>query len=76
VDTLRAEHGLTVLATMHDLSIAGEYADRLALLAQGMVAAIGAPAQVLTEELLREHYRARVRVIDGDYGPIIVPVRA
>jgi iron complex transport system ATP-binding protein len=75
VDTLRREHGLTVLATMHDLSIAGEYADRLALLANGTVAAIGPPAQVLTEELLREHYRARVRVIDGDYGPIIVPVR-
>ncbi len=75
VDRLRAEHGLTVLATMHDLSIAGEYADRLALLADGKVAAVGPPAQVLTEELLREHYRARVRVIDGDYGPIIVPIR-
>ncbi len=75
VDALRAEHGLTVLATMHDLSIAGEYADRLALLANGKVAATGTPAQVLTEKLLREHYRARVRVIDGDYGPIIVPVR-
>jgi iron complex transport system ATP-binding protein len=75
VDALRAEHGLTVLATMHDLSIAGEYADRLALLANGKVAAMGAPAEVLTEELLREHYRARVRVIAGDHGPIIVPVR-
>lgn len=75
VDSLRAEHGLTVLATMHDLSIAGEYADRIALLAAGKVAAMGRPEQVLTEELLREHYRARVRVIAGEFGPIIVPVR-
>jgi iron complex transport system ATP-binding protein len=75
VDGLRKEHGLTVLATMHDLSIAGEYADRLALLASGAVVAAGPAAQVLTEDLLREHYRANVRVITGDHGPIIVPIR-
>jgi iron complex transport system ATP-binding protein len=75
VDELRRSHNLTVLATMHDLSIAGEYADRLILLANGHVAAVGSPSEVLTEELLREHYRARVRVIAGDHGPIIVPIR-
>ncbi|MBV1851994.1 ABC transporter ATP-binding protein [Catellatospora tritici] len=75
VDRLRREHSLTVLATMHDLSVAGEYADRLVLLADGRVAADGPPAQVLTEELLARHYRARVRVIAGEFGPIVVPVR-
>ena len=43
VDQLRREHGLTVLATMHDLSLAGEYADRLVLLADGRVVAAGSP---------------------------------
>ena len=75
VDTLRREHGLTVLATMHDLSIAGEYADRMVLLADGAVVAAGAPAEVLTEEILAKHYRARVRVIAGEFGPIVVPIR-
>ncbi|MDI1461873.1 ABC transporter ATP-binding protein [Catellatospora sp. KI3] len=75
VDRLRREHSLTVLATMHDLSVAGEYADRLVLLADGRVAADGPPEQVLTEELLARHYRARVRVIAGEFGPIVVPVR-
>ena len=76
VDQLRREHGLTVLATMHDLSIAGEYADRLVLLDGGRVVAAGTPREVLTEELLAAHYRARVRVIQGEHGPLIVPVRA
>ena len=76
VDQLRADHGLTVLACMHDLSLAGEYADRMVLLAAGRVVAAGPPRQVLTEPLLREHYGARVRVIDGEQGPLIVPVRA
>jgi iron complex transport system ATP-binding protein len=76
VDQLRRHHGLTVLATTHDLSIAGAYADRLVLLAHGRVAAAGSPSRVLTEELLAEHYRARVRVLDGEDGPLVVPVRA
>ncbi|WP_213451474.1 ABC transporter ATP-binding protein [Rhizomonospora bruguierae] len=75
VDRLRGESGLTVLATMHDLSVAGEYADRLVLLAGGAVVASGPPRTVLTEELLATHYGARVRVIDGDQGPLVVPVR-
>ena len=61
---------------MHDLSLAGEYADRMVLLAAGRVVAAGPPRDVLTEPLLREHYGARVRVIDGEQGPLIVPVRA
>ncbi|MGV9976455.1 ABC transporter ATP-binding protein [Micromonospora wenchangensis] len=75
VDQLRRTHGLTVLATMHDLSVAGEYADRMVLLADGRVVAAGPPDQVLTEELLSRHYRARVRVVPGDHGPLVVPSR-
>jgi cobalamin transport system ATP-binding protein len=75
VDSLRRAHGLTVLATMHDLSLAGEFADRLVLLANGTVAASGSPAEVLTEDLLRRHYRANVRVIAAEFGPVVVPVR-
>jgi iron complex transport system ATP-binding protein len=75
VDELRRDRGLTVLATMHDLSVAGEYADRLVLLAGGRVVAAGAPDEVLTEELLSNHYGARVRVLPGEHGPLVVPVR-
>jgi cobalamin transport system ATP-binding protein len=75
VDRLRTERGLTVLATMHDLSAAGEYADRLVLLAGGRVVAAGTPREVLTEDLLAKHYRVKVRVIDGEQGPLVIPVR-
>jgi iron complex transport system ATP-binding protein len=75
VDKLRRDRGLTVLATMHDLSIAGEYAERMVLMADGTVVAAGTPREVLTQELLAQHYQARVRVIDGEQGPLVVPVR-
>jgi iron complex transport system ATP-binding protein len=76
VDQLRRDAGLTVVSTMHDLVVAGEYADHLVLLANGRVVAAGPPRDVLTEELLRVHYRARVSVIDVGQGPLVVPVRS
>jgi len=75
VDRLRAERGLTVLATMHDLSTAGEYADVMVLLAGGRIHAAGPPRDVLTEDLLAAHYRVRVKVIEGERGPLVIPVR-
>ena len=56
---------------MHDLTLAGLYAPRLLLLANGRIVADGAPEEVLTAHLIGEHYGARVRVIDG----AVVPVR-
>ncbi len=73
IDALRLDAGLTVVATMHDLTLAGQYASRLLLLSGGRVVAHGAPAEVLTEPLIAEHYGARVRVLDG---LAVVPVRA
>jgi iron complex transport system ATP-binding protein len=75
VDELRHDSGLAVLATMHDLSVAGGYADRLVLLAGGAVVAAGTPTEVLTESTLSQHYGARVRVIADTHGPLVVPVR-
>jgi len=75
VDQLRRDGGLTVLATTHDLALAGGYAQRLVLLARGAVVAEGTPAQVLTERLLGEHYRAQVSIVDSGWGPVVIPVR-
>jgi iron complex transport system ATP-binding protein len=76
VDELRRERGLTVLGAMHDLTLAGQYADRLALLADGRVVASGTPAEVLTEPLIARHYRARVRVDEHDGLPAVLPLAA
>jgi iron complex transport system ATP-binding protein len=75
VDCLRRELGLTVVAAMHDLTLAGQYAERLVLLSGGLAAADGTPSQVLTEWTLAEHYHARVDVMAGS-SPVVVPRRA
>ncbi|KXP09961.1 ABC transporter [Tsukamurella pulmonis] len=68
IDDLRRADGLTVLTTVHDLTLAGQYADRLVLLAEGRVAAAGAPREVLTAETVAEHFGARVYVQEGPDG--------
>ncbi|MCY4492261.1 MAG: ABC transporter ATP-binding protein [Acidimicrobiaceae bacterium] len=74
IDELRRERGLTVLATLHDLTLAARYGERIAVLSNGAVAVTGKPAEVLTVSLIAEHFRANVRIIDDPAGPVIVPV--
>lgn len=76
VDELRRREGLTVVSAAHDLTLAGRYADRLLLISGGTVVAEGEPRTVLTEENLRAHYGAGIRVLDDADGPIVVPVRS
>ncbi|MFT3855287.1 MAG: ABC transporter ATP-binding protein [Ilumatobacteraceae bacterium] len=75
VDALRRDRGLTVVATMHDLTLAAQFGDELVLLAGGRVAASGAPVQVLTGDELAHHYRARVDVLRHRGALVVVPTR-
>lgn len=76
VDRLRASRGLTVVSTMHDLTLAGQYADRLLLLDGGRLVASGTADEVLTRPLITEHYGAEVEVLDAPgSGFVVVPVR-
>jgi len=76
VDRLRRQDRLTVVSSLHDLTLAGQYADRLALLSGGRVAVEGSPAQVLTATALQTHYGARAEIVASASGPVVLPVRA
>ena len=75
VDELRRGSGLTVVTTMHDLTLAGQYADRLVLLDAGRVVVDGPAAEVLTEDNLARYYGARVRIISDGDRPVVLPLR-
>jgi iron complex transport system ATP-binding protein len=75
VDELRREWGLTVVSALHDLTLAGQFADRLLLLADGRVVALGTTAEVLDEEVLGEAFRCAVRIIRTDDGELVIAPR-
>lgn len=73
---LRRDNELTIVSTMHDLTLAGQYADRLVLLAEGEVQAIGSAEHVLTVDNIKRHYGAEVEIITTDDGRrLVVPNR-
>ncbi len=74
VDELRVERGLTVVTVVHDLTLAGQFADTLALLHEGRLAAVGSPAHVLRVEVLSDVYDASVHVVD-EGGHLVVTSR-
>jgi iron complex transport system ATP-binding protein len=69
------EKDLAVLMVVHDLNLAGLYADRVALLVEGCLQAQGSPEAVLTPENLSPVYKVPVNVIPHpDYGtPLVLP---
>jgi iron complex transport system ATP-binding protein len=75
VADLRESRALTVLSAMHDLTVAGQYPDRLVLIDGGREAMSGSPAEVLTEETIARHYGASVRVISEGESIAVVPLR-
>ena len=68
LDELRKERGLAIVSTTHDLTLAGQFADRLLLLADGEVAAVGRPAEVLTRDVIEQHYGAQVEILARNGG--------
>jgi len=75
VDELRRQRGLTVVSALHDLTLAGQFVDRLLLMAEGEIVASGPPAHVLREDTLSVHYGARVRVVTTEDGDAVVVPR-
>ena len=58
--------GVTVIATLHDINIASRWCDRICLIDQGRVRALGAPEAVLDPDLIASVYSVTV---DRDRDP-------
>ncbi len=56
------ERGLTVVIVSHDLNLASQYCDRVAMLRAGRMCTIGAPAKVMSVEVLQEVYGCEVLI--------------
>jgi iron complex transport system ATP-binding protein len=66
--------GVGVVTVLHDLNLAGATCDRLVLLGDGRVEVDGSPAEVLRAHVVERVFGARVRVMAGEDGPLVVPL--
>lgn len=68
-----AQQGAGVVAVVHDLNLAALYADCVAVLSNGRLAALGAPDDVLMPEMIQDVFGLQVRrIFDADSGRHLV----
>lgn len=74
-ETRDGERGRTVVVVLHDLNQAARYADHLVAMKTGRIVAEGAPADVVTEELVREVFGLECVVVPDPVtgSPLVVP---
>ena len=73
---LRAEaaRGATVIAVLHDLTLAARWCDRLLLIDHGRLVADGEPAGVLTADRIGSVYHVSAFIGEAQGEPLIVPL--
>ena len=63
VRSLNRDLGRTIVLVLHDLNLAARYADHLVVLRDGEVVAAGAPADVISRDLLRDVFGVEAEII-------------
>ena len=71
----RAGRGQAVLVSLHDLTLAARYADRVAVISAGRVIADAFPLQALSPETLQDVFGLTARWVDGPDGPLLASSR-
>ncbi|MGE4158363.1 MAG: ABC transporter ATP-binding protein [Planctomycetota bacterium] len=76
MDLVKSEvsKGASALVAIHDLSLAARVCDRILVLKDGAVAALGRPSEVLTPKLLHEVFGVHSRISHDDDGRLLVSV--
>ena len=70
----QARGGRTVIAVLHDFTHASLFADRVAVMHEGTLAAIGKPADVLDEDTVGRVFDVRTRAVQAHGAVFHVPV--
>lgn len=75
VRKLAHQEKLAVLVALHDLNLVSRYADKVALLAEGKLCALGRPSEVLQADVLTRAYRVPLQVLalGGGLPPVVLP---
>jgi iron complex transport system ATP-binding protein len=75
VDLNRAE-GRTIVLVLHDLNQAARYSHHLVAIKDGRIVAAGEPADVITEQLVRDVFELECRVVPDPVSgtPMVVPI--
>lgn len=71
-----ADNGYCVVTILHDINLAGRFADNVLMMKQGRAIALGDPLEVLTCEIIHEVFNIQVKLMHCEEFrcPLVVPV--
>ncbi len=67
-------NGITAIIAIHDLNLASKYADRIVMMKDGKVFAIGTPEEVLTSANIESVYDVKVKIIRFNGKLYVIPL--
>jgi len=76
IKNLVSESNLKVIMAIHDLNLALKYADKVAIMKDGVIYKMGKTTSVLTPEIIEEVFEVEVRLIDHDEGIYISLIKS
>ncbi|MCS6813408.1 MAG: ABC transporter ATP-binding protein [Cyanobacteria bacterium] len=65
---LNQQQNLSIITVLHDVNLAARYSDRIAMLRQGKLVAIGSPSDVITPDNLREGFGVEAMILTTPVG--------
>jgi iron complex transport system ATP-binding protein len=73
---LNETRGTTIVMVLHELNLAARYADHLVAMREGRIVAAGAPAEVITEDCVRDVFGMDCRVVEDPVTgtPMVIPL--
>ena len=73
---LNQQQNQSIITVLHDINLAARYSDRLAMMRQGQLWAIGPTLEVLTPDNLRHVFDVEVALVETSVGLQICPLAA
>jgi iron complex transport system ATP-binding protein len=75
IERVTEEREFTTVMVLHDINFAARYSDRIIVLSNGLVYSSGTPAEVVTEQMIREVYGVESSVhLDNEGIPHVHPL--
>lgn len=73
--TIKDTRAMTVVVVIHELNLAIRYADHLIVMKGGQIHAVGAPEEIISEELIETTFSLPCRIVDDpETGkPLVIP---
>ena len=73
LEQVRNQPDVSIIAVLHDLNLAGRFANKILLMDEGRLIAEGSPAEILRPEVLNPVYRVAISILEDDKHRVVVP---